>query len=76
MLKSSALLRKIDTLRFSPYIIVFIYTYMLRDIVYTRVSLSHQVDVFQWDRECVIIWVVKASIEFFMMVSIDKSLHS
>ena len=44
---------------------------MFRDIVYTRLSLSHCVDVFQWDRQCSIIWIVKLQSRFFLM-SIDK----
>ena len=46
----SPLLRKIDTLRLGPHFI----DNMLRDIVETRLSLSHHVDVFHWDRECFI----------------------
>ena len=51
------LLRKIDTLRFGPSVI----DHMFREIL----------DVFQWDRECFIIWVVKLQTRFFMM-SIEK----
>ena len=40
---------------------------MLRDMVDTRLSLSHHVDVFQWDRECFIVWAVKLQTWFFMM---------
>ena len=40
-----------------------------------RLSLSHHVDVFQWDRECFIIWVVKLQTTFFMMSMNKFSTH-
>ena len=48
---------------------------MFRDIVCTRLSLSHYVDVFQWDRECFIIWAVKLQTRFFMMSKYKFSSH-
>ena len=57
--KDCPLLRQIDTLRSGPHVIDNIF----RKNVYTRLSLSHYVDVFQWDRECFMIPIVKASIE-------------
>ena len=39
------------------------------------VQVSHHVDVFQWERECFIIWIVKASNE--VLRGVDRSiLHS
>ena len=68
---SSPLLRKIDILRFGPYII----DNMFRDIVETRLSLSHYVDVSQWDLECFIISVIKLQTRFFTMSKNIFSTH-
>ena len=59
----SPLLRKIDTPRFVPHVIDTFFT----DNLCCRLSLSHHVDVFQWDRKCFIICFVKLSSRFFMM---------
>ena len=47
-------LREIDTLCFGSHIIDSIFG----DVVDIS-CFSHHVDVFQWDRECFIIWLVK-----------------
>ena len=59
----STLLRKIDTVRFGPHV----RDNMLGDIVHTRLNLLYHVDVFQRDRQCLIVWVVKFQKEFSMM---------
>ena len=59
----SQLLRESDTIRFGPQIT----GNMCRDIVYIRLSLSHHVDVFLWDREICITKVVKLQRKFIMM---------
>ena len=55
----SPLLTKSDILRFGPYVIDKIFG----DTVHIRLSLSHYVDVFQWDQECFIICIVETSNE-------------
>ena len=45
------------------------------DIVFTRLKWSHDVDVFQWDRTCFIIWVVKHQTGLLMMSTKNFSTH-
>ena len=52
--------------RLTPFASVHISLIIFKDIVYTRLSLSHHVDVFQCDQKCVIVCVVKLQSRIFI----------